>query len=152
MIDTNHKQPIQWPIRVLLVDDYALIRHVLRSLLEEHPNVEVVAEATNGEEAVMLAERLRPSVVIMDINMPRMNGIQATAKITARNPELAVVGLSLNEGEHGDAILRAGAKGFVAKETAVERLYTAIVEAVTKLGSWRNPRRQRQIEYGTHLA
>src|SRR5215831_4672745 len=107
----DHKQPSEGPIRVLLVDDYAFIRHVLRSLLEEYPNVEVVAEATNGEEAVMLAERLRPTVVIMDINMPRMNGIQATAKITARNPELAVIGLSLNEGEHGDAILRAGAKG-----------------------------------------
>ena len=118
-------------IRVLLVDDHTMIREGLRSLLEEYPNLQVVGEAANGEEAVMLVQTLRPSVVVMDINMPGMNGIQATETIKRQNAEIPIIGLSVNGDEHKNAILRAGARLFVSKEAAGERLYMAILEAVS---------------------
>ena len=117
-------------IRVLLVDDHAMLRQGLKSLLQNYGNVEVVGEAADGEEAVTLASRLDPSVVVMDINMPKMNGIEATTRIHGRSPHLPIIGLSVNGIEHGNAILRAGAKAFVSKEAAVDRLYVAILNAV----------------------
>ena len=117
-------------IRVLLVDDHAMLRQGLKSLLQNYGNVEVVGEAADGEEAVTLASRLDPSVVVMDINMPKMNGIEATSRIHGQSPHLPIIGLSVNGIEHGNAILRAGAKAFVSKEAAVDRLYVAILNAV----------------------
>ncbi|HET6821234.1 MAG TPA: response regulator transcription factor [Anaerolineales bacterium] len=117
-------------IRVLLVDDHAMLRQGLKSLLQNYGNVEVVGEAADGEEAVTLASRLEPSVVVMDINMPKMNGIEATTRIHGKSPHLPIIGLSVNGIEHGNAILRAGAKAFVSKEAAVDRLYVAILNAV----------------------
>ena len=102
-------------IRVLLVDDHAMLRQGLKSLLQNYGNVEVVGEAADGEEAVTLASRLEPSVVVMDINMPKMNGIEATTRIHGKSPHLPIIGLSVNGIEHGNAILRAGAKAFVSK-------------------------------------
>ena len=117
-------------IRVLLVDDHAMLRQGLKSLLQNYGNVEVVGEAADGEEAVTLASRLDPSIVVMDINMPKMNGIEATTRIHGQSPHLPIIGLSVNGIEHGNAILRAGAKAFVSKEAAVDRLYVAILNAV----------------------
>ena len=117
-------------IRVLLVDDHAMLRQGLKSLLQNYGNVEVVGEAADGEEAVTLASRLEPSGVVMDINMPKMNGIEATTRIHGKSPHLPIIGLSVNGIEHGNAILRAGAKAFVSKEAAVDRLYVAILNAV----------------------
>jgi DNA-binding NarL/FixJ family response regulator len=89
----------------------------------------VVGEAWNGEEAVKAVESLRPAVVIMDINMPKMNGIEATAKIKARFPDTTVIGLSVNAGdENKEAMLNAGASLLLTKEAAVEQLYGAIQE------------------------
>lgn len=118
-------------IRVLLVDDHAMVRQGLRSLLQSYSNLEVVGEAANGEEAVSLAAVLDPAVIVMDINMPKMNGIEATARITGRAPQLPIIGLSVHGEEHGDAILRAGAKAFISKEAAVQFLYMAILNAVS---------------------
>jgi DNA-binding NarL/FixJ family response regulator len=118
-------------IRVLLVDDHAMVREGLRSLLQNYANLEVVAEAANGEEAVTLAAQVSPSVIVMDINMPKMNGIEATARISGNTPHLPIIGLSVNGGEYRDAVLRAGAKAFVSKEAAVEDLYLTILEVVT---------------------
>jgi DNA-binding NarL/FixJ family response regulator len=112
-------------IRVLLVDDHAMVRQGLRSLLQNYSNLEVVGEAANG------ATVLHPAVIVMDINMPKMNGIEATARITGRAPQLAIIGLSVHGGEYGDAMLRAGAKAFIPKEAAVQFLYMAIVDAVS---------------------
>jgi CheY-like chemotaxis protein len=115
--------------RVLLVDDHAMMRQGLRSVLECYADLEVVGEAWNGEEAVKLVECLRPAVVIMDINMPKMNGIEATAEIKTRYPDITVIGLSVNAGgENQEAMLHAGASLLLTKEAAVEQLYGAIQE------------------------
>lgn len=84
-----------------------------------------------GEEAIALTDRLQPSVVVMDISMPKMNGIEATSQITTRHPEVAVIGLSVNAGgDNQAAMLKAGARQLLTKEAAVEQLYGAIKRAV----------------------
>ena len=113
-------------IRVLLVDDHAMVRQGLRSVLESYADVDVVGEAADGEAAIADAERFRPSVVIMDINMPRMNGIEATARIKARFPETVIIGLSVNAGGSQEAMIAAGASALLTKEAAVDELYHSI--------------------------
>ncbi|GKS58038.1 hypothetical protein YTPLAS18_15650 [Nitrospira sp.] len=118
-------------IRVLLVDDHAMVRQGLRSLLEGYDRIDIVGEACNGDEAVAVAERRRPSVVIMDISMPGMNGIEATRRIKARAPEVAVIGLSVNAtGENQHAMKSAGASLLLNKEAAVDQLFAAIQTTV----------------------
>jgi two-component system, chemotaxis family, CheB/CheR fusion protein len=114
-------------IRVLLVDDHAMVRQGLRTVLDSYPDIEVVGEAADGEEAVTAADRLRPSVVVMDINMPRMNGIEATAHIKAHDPAVVVIGLSVQADAHSrSALLGAGAVALVTKEAAAEELYRTV--------------------------
>lgn len=118
-------------VRVLLVDDHAMVRQGLRSVLETYPDVEIMGEAWDGEKALAFVAKLRPTVVVMDVNMPRMNGIEATALIKARYPDVAVIGLSVNAGgENQDAMKGAGAAVLLTKEAAVEQLYAAIQQAV----------------------
>lgn len=122
-------------IRVLLVDDHAMVRQGLRSMLESYPDVEVVGEALNGEEAVAFAEQLQPSIVVMDITMPKMNGIKATAEITSRYPGIIVIGLSVNTGDAAEeAMKQAGAVRLLDKGAAVEELYRAIQEVLVAKG------------------
>lgn len=119
--------------RVLVVDDHAMMRHGLISILSGSSDLEIVGEAANGVEALRAVEEHRPAVVIMDINMPEMNGIEATTRIKGSYPEVAVIGLSVNAGdENQQAILRAGAVMLLTKEAAVEQLYGAIQEVVKK--------------------
>ena len=100
-------------------------------MLEGFPNIEVIGEAANGEEVVDLTEELHPAAVVMDINMPLMNGIEATAKIKMRHPEIVVIGLSVNASlDNQDAMHTAGAAMLLTKEAAVEQLYGAIQQAV----------------------
>lgn len=114
-------------IRALLVDDHAMVRQGLRSILEAYADMEIVGEAAAGDEAVELVHQLRPSVVVMDINMPRMNGIEATAKIKARHSGVVVIGLSVQTDEFARTeMLRAGASTLMTKEAAVEELYHTI--------------------------
>jgi signal transduction histidine kinase/ActR/RegA family two-component response regulator len=118
-------------LRVLLVDDHAMVRQGLKSVLEGYSDVEVVGEAGSGQEAVALAEQLRPAVVVMDINMPQMNGIDATRAIRTRYADMIVVGLSVNAGEDNrDAMMAAGAAVLMTKEAAVEQLYSTIQDAL----------------------
>ena len=118
-------------IRVLLVDDHAMVRQGLRTLLESYDDVDVVGDAANGEEAVALVEQLRPTVVVMDINMPRMNGIEATRQIRTRHSDIMVVGLSVNtERENQDAMRQSGGSILLTKEAAVDQLYSAIRQVV----------------------
>lgn len=120
-------------IRVLLADDHAMIRQGLRAVLETYEDIELVGEASDGEEAESLVEKLLPAVVIMDINMPKKNGIEATAKIKARHPGLIIIGLSVDtDSGSRTAMMNAGAKILLTKEAAVEQLYGAIQEAVKK--------------------
>jgi PAS domain S-box-containing protein len=119
------------PCRVLIADDHAMVRQGLRSVLEAFPNVNVIGEASNGQEAVDLTEQLRPAAVVMDINMPRMNGIEATAKIKTRHPDIVVIGMSVNASvDNHDAMRTAGASMLLTKEAAVDQLHGAIQRAV----------------------
>ena len=114
-------------VPVLLVDDHAMIRQGLRAVLEAYADLHVVGEAPDGVEAVKLAEELGPQVVVMDINMPRMNGIEATTQIKARWPDTRVIGISVNTGDgNSDAMKRAGAAIVLPKDTAVDQLHDAI--------------------------
>ncbi|MBS0171047.1 MAG: PAS domain S-box protein [Nitrospira sp.] len=118
-------------IRVLLVDDHAMVRQGLRSMLDAYDDIQVIGEAQDGVEAVRLARELRPRVVVMDISMPNMNGIEATAEIKAQYPDTTVIGLSVNaDSENAEAMARAGAMRLLTKEMAVDSLYGAIREAV----------------------
>ena len=118
-------------IRLLLVDDHTMVRQGLRSLLESYEDVMIVGEAANGEEAIELVEQLRPALVVMDLNMPKKNGIEATARIKARWPETVVIGLSVQAGEEARrAILNAGGAVLLTKEAAVDELYRTIREVL----------------------
>jgi PAS domain S-box-containing protein len=120
-------------IRVLLVDDHAMMRQGLISILSGSSDLAIVGEAANGVEALRAVEKHRPAVVIMDINMPDMNGIEATTRIKSRYPEVTVIGLSVNAGdENQQAMLKAGAMMLLTKEAAVEQLYGAIQEVMKK--------------------
>jgi len=99
----------------------------MRSLLESYADVHVVGEARNGREAIEVSAQLRPDVVIMDINMPDMNGIEATAQIKRRQPTTIVVGLSVNADQQSiTAMVNAGAAMLITKEGAVNELYDAV--------------------------
>ena len=118
-------------IRVLLVDDHIMVRQGLKAVLDAYADVELTGEAGNGEEAVRLVEQLRPAVVVMDITIPTMDGVEATKQIKRRYPETIVIGLSVNATkENEEAMKRAGAVGLMTKEAAVEQLYGVIQAAV----------------------
>jgi len=115
----------QW--QVLLVDDDAVDRTLLRVLLEEHAEFQVVGEASDGEEAVVLAERYRPDVTLMDIHLPRVNGVEATRHIKKKLPQSMIIGVSCLYTPHSyNAMIAAGAVAFVRKEDAVEALYKTL--------------------------
>jgi len=104
-----------------------MVRQGLRTVLDGYTDLEVVGEAWNGEEAVAAVELHRPALVVMDINMPKKNGIEATADIKSRYPHIHVIGLSVNAGgENQAAMLQAGAALLLTKEAAVDQLYEAI--------------------------
>ena len=104
------------------------MRQAMCTILEGYSDVSIVGEASNGVEAVELASLLRPDVVIMDINMPRMDGVEATRRIKATQPSLIVIGLSVNDtGQVIEAMKGAGADAVLLKDAATEQLYDAIV-------------------------
>ncbi|MFD7787939.1 response regulator [Streptomyces nojiriensis] len=114
-------------IRVLLVDDQPLVRSGLRVLMADTADLEVVGEAGTGSDGVRLAAELRPDVVVMDIRMPGMDGIEATGLITAETEAVKVLVLTtFDEDEHVYGALRAGASGFAVKDMAVEEILAAI--------------------------
>jgi two-component system, NarL family, response regulator NreC len=114
-------------IRILLADDHIVMRDGLRALLERQPDMAVVAEAADGRECVRLAEEQSPDVVVMDIAMPNMNGIEATRRITSSQPRCNVVILSMHQDEsYILRALKAGAKGYLLKDAARSDLLEAI--------------------------
>jgi DNA-binding NarL/FixJ family response regulator len=114
-------------ISVILADDHALVREGTRSLLEAEPDIEVVGEASDGEEAVELVGKLRPQVVLMDIAMPRINGIEATKQIKAKHPATAVLILTAYDNDqYIVALLDAGAAGYLLKNVKGRDLVNAV--------------------------
>ncbi len=119
-------------IRVLLADDHGVVRKGLRFLLDRQPGMEIVGEAADGREAVRLAETAEPDIIVMDIAMPLLNGIEAAAQIVRRNPKVGVIILSMHSDEdYLLSALNAGAKGYLLKGSAEEDLVRAI-QAVYK--------------------
>jgi len=119
-------------VRILLTDDHAVMRQALRVILEHNSEVEVVGEAANGVEAVSMAAALRPDLVIMDVNMPRMDGIQATKQIKTARPATIVIGLSVIDDKHvTEAMKAAGAEAVLLKDAA-EQLHEAIATLVQR--------------------
>jgi DNA-binding NarL/FixJ family response regulator len=115
------------PIRVLLVDDHAMVRRGMRDFLALHDDIEVVGEAADGAEAVERADELRPDIVVMDLMMPNLDGIEATARIKAGHPELEVIALtSFIEEARVVAAIEAGASGFLLKDAEADELAAAI--------------------------
>ena len=125
---TDHTQTsTSPPIRVLIADDHAVLRQSLRYLLESQSGLQVVGEASNGREAIDLAERLKPDVVLMDTIMPGLNGIEATRQIRRSLPKTKVLMLTgYMEDEHVAGALQAGASGFVIKKSDTDELLIGI--------------------------
>lgn len=118
--------------RLLLVDDHAVVRSGLRMLLENERDVEIIGEAATASEALEAARRLKPNVILMDIGLPDMSGIDATREIKKNLPDVSIVALTIHEDEeYFFKMLEAGASGYVPKRAAPEELLTAIRAAAT---------------------
>lgn len=114
-------------IKIVLADDHTIMRKGLRSLLEQKHNIEVVAEAEDGRTTVQLAHKLKPDVVIMDISMPDLNGIEATHQIIDTEPDIKVIALSMySDRKFVAGMLKAGASGYLLKDCAFDELSRAI--------------------------
>ena len=114
-------------IRAMVVDDQALVRTGFRMILDAEPDIDVVGEAEDGQAALELAERARPDVILMDIRMPKLDGVEATARITAQpDPPRVLILTTFDLDEYVFAALRAGASGFLLKDTPPEALADAV--------------------------
>ena len=115
------------PLNILLVDDHEIMRQGLKLLLEKQSDMEVIGEANNGNKAVQLADELAPDIIVMDVNMPGLDGAHATRQIMTHNPDIKVVALSMHS-KKGFVVemLKAGALAYVLKENAFSELIAAI--------------------------
>ena len=123
---TERQQGCQ-KIRVLLVDDHRMLREGLRSIIDEQPDLEVIAEASDGQMAIEVARSCYPNVVVMDVNMPMMNGVEATRRIRAFHPDVAIIGLSvLQDQKTAELMAESGASAYLSKADAFETLSATI--------------------------
>jgi len=114
-------------IRIILADDHAIVRHGLNKLIQQQEDMEVIAQVADGRSTVELTRELSPDMVIMDIGMPDLNGIDATGQIIREFPQVKVIGLSMHSGKKFVIeMLKAGASGYLLKDCALEELTTAI--------------------------
>jgi DNA-binding NarL/FixJ family response regulator len=114
------------PIRILIADDHPMFRFGVRALLSAEPGVEIVGEATNGQEATALAASLTPDLILMDINLPEPNGIEATRQILKQNPQIGILIITMFEDDTIFAALQAGARGYLIKGAEGEEMLRAI--------------------------
>lgn len=114
-------------IRILIVDDHQILRDGLRQMLSEEESLTIVAEASNGSEAVAMAATMKPDLILMDVSMPVMDGVEATARIHALYPEIKILALTmLDQGSFVQLMLRNGASGYLIKDSGKEELVKAI--------------------------
>lgn len=114
-------------IKILIADDHPIVRQALRNILEREEDIEVIAEASDGKEAITLAEELNPDVTILDIKMPLVDGLEATRQIKTKCPKVAILILTFyDDNQHILAILEAGASGYLTKNVWGEEVVTAV--------------------------
>ncbi len=119
------------PARLIIVDDHALAREGLRDMLADEPELEVIGEAANGLEALALCSRLQPDLVLMDVRMPRLDGLEATRKVKQEYPKIIVLILTMHENpDYLLEALRAGAAGYLLKDASSEEVVTAVWQAL----------------------
>ena len=149
----------QEPVRVLLVDDHAIVRDGIRSLLTTEPDIQVIGEADNGRDGVLLAEQLQPDVILMDLVMPELGGIEATRRIMACQPKARILVLtSFDAEEKVFPAIKAGAMGYLLKDSDSEDLIRAIHQVYRGESSldpkiarkvlremWAGPRPERRV-------
>ena len=137
------------PIRILLADDHAVVRQGFRAMLAQQPDIAIVGEAGNGREVMALAEKTKPDLIVMDVAMPELNGIEATRRLTASMPGIRILALSM----HKDSVyvremLKAGAKGYLLKDSCESDLLDA-VRTLARGGEYVSPAVQEALMYGT---
>ena len=131
--------------RVLIADDHTIVRQGLRAILKGVRDIEVVGEAADGREAVRKVVALRPQIVVLDISMPRMNGLEATERIVRESPRTRVIALTMHSSEeYVYSLLKAGARAFLLKESASSELVEAI-RAVRSGGTYLHPSISRKV-------
>lgn len=114
-------------IKVMLVDDHDLVRTGIKRLLQDHPDIKIVGEATSGEQALELVTENDPDVVLMDINMPGIGGLEATRKLLQRKPKLKIIVVTMHEDElFAQRLLKAGAMGYLTKGAKVDEILQAL--------------------------
>lgn len=132
-------------IKVVLADDHTIVRKGLRSLLDGEMDMDVIGEAGDGREAIELVAQLKPHIVVMDIGMPVLNGLEATRRILKKNPETKVLILTMHTNEeYVFEILRAGASGYIVKKAAPTELVSAI-RAIKQGGSFLSPSISKRV-------
>ena len=133
------KESMKKKIRILLADDHAVVRQGFRMILAGQPDMEIVGEAGNGREAVELSEKLQPDVVVMDVAMPELNGIEATRRLATSAPRARVLALSMHKDSvYVREILRAGARGYLLKD-AIDSDLLAAVRALAQGDGYLSP-------------
>lgn len=133
--------------RVLIADDHPVFRFGLRALLNAAPEMEVVGEATTGDEAIALAAALEPDVILMDLNMPTVNGIEATRRILQRSPHIAILVITMFDNDSVFAAMQAGARGYLLKGAEGEETMRAIRAVAGGEAIFSPTVAQRLIEY-----
>jgi len=124
------------PIEILLVDDHPYVRRLLREMIETYDDLRIVGEAVNGEEAVLLAAKLKPAAVVMDVHLPVLNGVPATTLIKMNNPFTAIIGLTAGDPHEDEkAMTIAGAAVVINKSDVFSALYPAIVDSPKRIPS-----------------
>lgn len=135
-------------IRVLVADDHTIVRKGLCALLDGHKEIEVVAEAENGREAIKKVEQVQPDIVLMDITMPGLNGLETTRQLKKRHPKMKILILTMHDNEeYIFETLRAGASGYLVKRTAPDELISAI-HAVNRGESFLSPSISKRVIEG----
>jgi DNA-binding NarL/FixJ family response regulator len=137
-------------IRLLIADDHPVFRYGLKALLEAEPGFEIIAEASNGEQAVKLAKEIQPDVILMDITMPDLNGIEATRAILAEDPDIGILMVTMVDDASMFAAMRAGARGYLLKGAEGEETIRAIRAVASGSAIFSPSIADRLISYFAH--